>query len=222
MTELKLPISTKNGCGASGATVVNLRCPVCRKEGVFAPLGNVSDAQWSQIASKEDANPALFHAGIRRCPNRECLTLVFIITDEGEFVRSFPPETIDFDPENVPNPLVQSLEEAVKCHAAGCYRAAALMVRKLLEEICEDRDAKGDDLKKRVAALGQTAIIPKELLEAAEEIRILGNDAAHVTAKAYDDIGKHEAELALELAKEILKALFQYKNLLERLKKLKN
>jgi len=37
----------------------------------------------------------------------------------------------------------------------------------------------------------------------------LGNDAAHVEAKAYDNTGKDEAELAIELAKELLKAVYQ-------------
>ena len=56
------------------------------------------------------------------------------------------------------------------------------MVRRVLEEVCEDKEAKGKDLKARVAALGGAALIPKELIEAADELRILGNDAAHVKA----------------------------------------
>jgi hypothetical protein len=95
------------------------------------------------------------------------------------------------------------------------------MVRRLLEELCEDKKASGNDLKARLAALGGTIVIPQELLTAADELRLLGNDAAHVEAKAYDAIGPNEATLAIELAKELLKAVYQYSALVDKLKVLK-
>jgi len=69
------------------------------------------------------------------------------------------------------------------------------MVRRLLEELCEDNKASGSDLKARLAAVRGTVVIPQELLTAADELRILGNDAVHVEAKAYDAIGSNEAAL---------------------------
>jgi hypothetical protein len=54
------------------------------------------------------------------------------------------------------------------------------------------------------------------------ELKALGNDAAHVEAKAYDNIGQAEAEDCIELAKEIVKALYQLKGLLGRLQARKN
>lgn len=59
------------------------------------------------------------------------------------------------------------------------------------------------------------------LLDGAMELKVLGNDAAHVIAKEYTFIGKEEAELSIEVAKEILKALYQHKSLVERLQRLK-
>jgi len=96
------------------------------------------------------------------------------------------------------------------------------MVRRTLEEVCGDQSAKGKDLKERIAALGEKIIVPRELLEAANELRLLGNDAAHLEAKVYDDVGKVELDLAIELTKEILKAVYQLADLLERLKSLKS
>ena len=95
------------------------------------------------------------------------------------------------------------------------------MVRRLLEELCDDKKATGSDLKARLTSLGGSIVIPQELLTAADELRILGNDAAHVEAKAYDAIGANEALLAIELAKELLKAVYQYSALVDRLKALK-
>ncbi|HEV2162972.1 MAG TPA: DUF4145 domain-containing protein [Stellaceae bacterium] len=83
------------------------------------------------------------------------------------------------------------------------------------------KGAKGKDLKERLTALHSVIVVPKELLDAADELRILGNDAAHLEAKVYDDIGKVEVEAAIDLCKEILKAVYQLDSLVKRLKALK-
>ncbi len=54
-----------------------------------------------------------------------------------------------------------------------------------------------------------------------DELRLLGNDAAHIEAKTYDAIGKEETEVALTLTKEILKGVYQLDELVNRLKALK-
>ena len=118
--------------------------------------------------------------------------------------------------------MLRTLSEAVSCHASGAYRAAAMMVRRLLEEICEASGATGKDLHARLGALKTKVTLPVELFDAMGELKALGNDAAHVKAKSYDDIGAGEAEDRIELAKEILKALYQLKGLLARLQARKN
>jgi hypothetical protein len=95
------------------------------------------------------------------------------------------------------------------------------MVRKTLEELCRERGAKGRDLKDRIRDLGTKVILPKELLEGLDDLRLLGNDAAHFESQAYDNVGEEEVETAIEFTKEVLKAVYQYKALLQRLQKLK-
>ncbi|RYG31118.1 DUF4145 domain-containing protein [bacterium] len=160
-------------------------------------------------------------AGIRMCPKSECMGLVFVVQKSGRLHESYPPETIDFDATSLPANILTSLDEAVKCHAAGAHRAAALMVRRVLEELCSDRGAKGNDLKARLKNLGTSIVVPVELLDAADELRLLGNDAAHIEAKSYNEVGSTEASLAIELAKELLKAVYQYQALVDRLRGLK-
>lgn len=46
-------------------------------------------------------------------------------------------------------------------------------------------------------------------------------DAAHFEARVYDTIDREEVETAIEFAKEILKATYQYTALLEKLRALK-
>jgi hypothetical protein len=79
----------------------------------------------------------------------------------------------------------------------------------------------GKTLFERLNKLGQTIVVPKELLEAMNELRLLGNDAAHIEAKTYEEIGKEEIEISIEFTKEILKATYQYEDLLTKLRSLK-
>ena len=91
------------------------------------------------------------------------------------------------------------------------------MVRRLLEEICEDNSAKGKNLNDRIKELENKITLPKELFDAMSELKALGNDAAHVKAKTYNTIDEAEAADSIELAKEILKARYQLKGLVKRL-----
>ena len=94
------------------------------------------------------------------------------------------------------------------------------MVRRVLEELCDDHGAQGANLKDRLGDLGKVIVVPLNLLEAADHLRLLGNDAAHIKAKTYDNIGEEEMKLAIDLTKELLKATYQYKTLVDRLKAL--
>lgn len=185
-------------------------------------MPQIVDAGWHHAYKENGQNRAdQFKAGMRVCPNQECRALIFYVEDKNQKRVIFPPEIIDFDATNLPDDILSSLEEAIKAHAAGCYRAAALMIRRTLEELCDDKSATGKDLKARISALSSVAVIPSELLNAADELRILGNDAAHIEAKSYDKIGEEESELAIELTKELLKAVYQYTKLVARLQSLK-
>jgi hypothetical protein len=189
--------------------------------GAFHGIANLTDIAWVNPPPNQGEKQTVLHLGIRTCPNMSCRqVVVHVKNDKGEHVL-YPPEVVDFDATNLPPRILASLEEAIKCHAAGCYRAAALMVRRVLEELCEDKGAKGDNLMKRLAALSSAIVVPAGLLSAADELRLLGNDAAHIEAKTYDMIGVNECEIAIALAKELLKAVYQYTDLVAKLQALK-
>jgi hypothetical protein len=146
---------------------------------------------------------------------------VFFVVEAGKLAVSFPAETIDFDATNIPVSVQGAFEEAIKCHAQSCFVAAAIMVRKTLEELCRDRGAAGGNLKERIKALGTKAVLPQELLDGLDDLRLLGNDAAHIESQEYAKVGKEEVEIGIEFAKEVLKAVYQYSTLLNRLRSLK-
>jgi len=201
---------------AEGASAVNggpvrLRCPSCHRLGTLDELPNTHDIFL----------PIGAVAGFRRCPNPDCWILLFFVMQAGKILVTYPVEQLDFDTTNIPHTVVAAMEEAISCHASSCFTAAAIMVRKTLEELCRDRGATGSNLKERIRDLGGKIVIPKELLEGLDDLRLLGNDAAHIESQEFNNVGKEEVEIGIEFAKEVLKAVYQYSSLLSRLRSLK-
>ncbi|MFA6313272.1 MAG: DUF4145 domain-containing protein [Sterolibacterium sp.] len=202
-----------NNASSGGGLAVSVRCPGCGNVGTFIPaLQNVGDIH---------VPPNIF-LGQRRCPNPLCQVHVFCIYDnKGEVQRTYPPERIDFDPKGIPAPIVETFTEALTCRAEGLHVAAAIMIRRTLEELCEEKSATGNTLKDRISSLQSSVVLPKELFIALDDLRLLGNDAAHIEAKTYNSIGPAEVDIGIELTKEVLKAVYQLDDLLARLRALK-
>jgi hypothetical protein len=146
---------------------------------------------------------------------------MFVVFQGNSLSVSYPPERIDFDPMNVPGPIIESLGEAITCHANQCFISAAMMVRKTLELLCSAQNASGANLKDKIKALGSNVVIPPDLFRGLDDLRLLGNDAAHIESQAYAKVSQEETEVAIEFTKEVLKAIYQYAALLARLRGLK-
>jgi hypothetical protein len=195
----------------TNAAPIALRCPSCRQLGTFEHV----------MKNTQDLNVGTEVIGERKCPNPKCSALIFFVWKNGQVLVTYPPERIDFDATSIPANIVSALEEAISCHSSDCFVAAAIMVRKTLEELCRDRGAKGANLKDRIRDLGSKVLMPQELFNGLDDLRLLGNDAAHIESQEYDKVGKEEVEVGIEFAKEVLKAVFQYSTLLARLRALK-
>jgi hypothetical protein len=204
-----------SGAGLSQAQAtpgLSLRCAFCRQVGVL----DVTPA-----APNDARNSEGFLFGLRRCPKFGCHAVIFVVYMGNELAASFPPERLDLDLTNLPEAVRKAMEEAIACHGSQSFIAAAIMVRKTLEELCRERQAAGPTLKDRLVSLGTMIVLPKELLDGADDLRMLGNDAAHVESQDFNQVGKEEVEIGIEFAKELLKAVYQYSHLLHRLRSLK-
>lgn len=83
-----------------------------------------------------------------------------------------------------------------------------------MEEICGNQQAAGNDLEKRIEALKAQGNISPKLTDTLHEIRYLGNDAAHLTAKVFQKgIGKQEVNVGIEIVREIIRQLYQTEHL---------
>lgn len=189
------------------------RCPACGREATFESLP-VQDLWFAE-----------YRLGQRRCPNGVCHSHVFFIwkseKGEGKVVATFPSQKVPFEKAHIPDKVAATFEEAITCHAQGCFKAAPIMIRRTLEEICRDKGAAGDTLQERVKSLQNVIVVPEQLFKFMDRLRLLRDDAAYVKSREYDEIGKDEAEVGIELTREILKAVYQYSHLIEKLKGLK-
>lgn len=203
--------------GRVNAEAINVRCPYCSRNGAFSSVG-LEDLGWQQSRQNDKGQQVNenWSSGLRSCPNQECRGVVaFIRSRTG--LTLYPAELKEFDPGDLPQAVRECMEEAIKCHAQGCYRAAAIMVRRSLEVMCEERGATGPTLEKRIEALRNQIVISQDLIDGAHELRFLGNDAAHVEAKAFARVGREEAEAAIDVVKEMLRATYQTASLVRRL-----
>jgi hypothetical protein len=198
----------------SDGKAITIRCPHCLNIGTFQTASN--GLRWFKVSKNSRVHD--LHSFMRICPSPECSGVVLTVTTGTDCLEILPPELLDFDGSDLPPKLLRTLKEAIACHSVGAHRAAVMMVRRLLEEICEESDASGRTLHDRLIALKSKITFPEELFEAMGELKALGNDAAHITAKEYLVIGEDEAKDSIELVKEILKARYQLKGLVERLR----
>src|ERR1017187_10936439 len=185
------------------SVTVSLRCPRCRQRGTFNAF--------MQHDAQHQIDGQIHVACLRVGPDPSCNALIFCVWRQAsqKLVASYPPERLDFDATNIPASITKALEEAITCHANECFIASAIMVRKTLEELCHERGATGANLKERLRNLGTKIVLPQELLDGLDDLRLLGNDAAHIESQEFDTIGKEEVEIGIQFTKEVLKAVFQ-------------
>ena len=207
---MKLKVTNANLIEANPISTI---CPHCGNKGTFEIIVGLHDIHIGDG----------YVCGQRKCPNLNCRGHLFIIKTGigGDLLFQYPPLRVPFNTQNIPDCILKTFDEAITCHSESCYVAAAIMIRRTLEEICEDRDAKGKDLKDRIKDLKTKVILPQDLFDAMDELRLLGNDAAHLETKYYNQIDKEEVGVAIEFTIELLKALYQYSALLSKMKELK-
>jgi hypothetical protein len=81
--------------------------------------------------------------------------------------------------------------------------AFAVQIRRALEALCEDREARGSNLQKRLLDLSEKGEIPSVLAEAGDVLRLIGNMGAHASDNSVHPL------LALTID-EFFRAIIEY------------
>lgn len=199
-------------------------CPHCLHKTIFERVG--ADDKLCQYLGRERKREHAYIYSIRRCPG--CKGGVFLIAymarigAELEIRAIYPERKIRWQSEGYPEMISSSLNKAIFNYEHGHYDTAAIMLRKAIEQICDEAGASRNKLLgQKIQELEKQLILPKEILEGIRELSYLGNDAVHVDARTFQDVGKPEVEVGIELATEIVRSLYFYKTIISRLRSLK-
>ncbi|MFG2043147.1 DUF4145 domain-containing protein [Dactylosporangium sp. NPDC048998] len=115
----------------------------------------------------------------------------------------------------IPKELRDVHNEARICFRAKAYTAAAVMVRRTLEGVGQNLGTKPGSLISSLKELESRGLIEGRLLEWAQELRVLGNKAAHFAGGA---INADDARDALELAEALLDYVYVFSAKFEQFK----
>ncbi len=105
----------------------------------------------------------------------------------------------------LPQPARRTYASAQSCFETGNYEPCVVMCRKCLEAMCVFLGAQEGSLAKRLRQLKDSGLIEARFYEWAEELRLVGNDAAHDLNLC---ISKQDALDSLEFVEAILLYVF--------------
>jgi hypothetical protein len=194
-------------------------CPACGKHVSFKPLPDRTD--YTIRLTENDKTQYIM--GHRICPDESCFQHIAFVQEidhalkKSSIVAIWPSSRLLFDTSKVPQSIQETFEEAVSCHAEHCYRAAAMMIRRTIEEVCGQQGITGAKLYEKIEGLKQRQTLSPALVDAMHAIRWLGNDAAHIEARTYEEVGHDEVELAIQATSKILEFLYQVEDLVGKL-----
>ncbi|MBM3299456.1 MAG: DUF4145 domain-containing protein, partial [Deltaproteobacteria bacterium] len=107
--------------------------------------------------------------------------------------------------EGLPDSIARSVAQAHRSYSTSSYDACAVMCRRALEALCKTLSAKGRDLARRLADLKESGRIDSRLMDWAQGVRLVGNEAAHDVETA---VTAEDARDILEFTEALLMYVF--------------
>jgi hypothetical protein len=106
---------------------------------------------------------------------------------------------------DVPISVKNAYIQALRSFSASLWEPCVLMCRKCLEEFANHEQISGKDLYEKIENLSINGIIDSRLKNWSHEIRLVGNEAAHIATKP---ITKQDARDVLDFTEAILLYVF--------------
>lgn len=113
------------------------------------------------------------------CSTCNDLSLYLIIDDDDDTMRLEYPKSHILEA-SIPLPIRKNYAEA-KLLQKRSPNAFAVMIRRSLEALCDDKNVRSGTLRDRLKALTESKEMPPILAEASSALRLLGNAGAHHT-----------------------------------------
>ena len=195
-----------------------LQCGHC---GNIARMEHV--AEYSQTKEYSDDNSSLqWEAGavfeLLVCPACQGVTLRRYYYHEIRDPEEWPLDVLYPQPEKAPSGLPAKIEAAYQeaARVKNVPNAYAVLLGRLLEMVCEDRQAVGNTLARKLDNLADRGEIPGPLAEIAHNLRGLRNIGAHAGSV---DLTAAEIPLLDDLCRAVLEYVYSAPHLVERVKK---
>jgi len=190
---------------------LDLFCPRCNMQVEANVLASARGEVTEEIASLVEPDDLEFmhiryHMALCRRCSGPFLVEMAVRSDAGDFMELaservlFPAER-SLSNATLPDLISKSYREAARAFAAGLYDACAIMCRKCLEALCAEKGIRGKDLASRLSSLQSAGTIDERLFRWADQLRLVGNDAAHDLSSITD---ANDARDTLEFVEAIL------------------
>ena len=184
-------------------------CKHCRAIVDAADRGRI------EARDEETGVPTRFTLG--QCP--QCSSpLLLVQEDWGDGWdtpgRLYPPRD-DFVGFSVPKSIRNAFAEASRCLGAKAFTACAIMCRKTLEGVCHDHEATGRSLVDRLKSLKEKGVIEGRLYDWSDELRLVGNEAAHDVKV---EVSAQDAADALAFTRAMLEYVYTFREQFEQFK----
>lgn len=158
------------------------------------------------------------------CKCSQCFSPILIKQDisytqmeETEWVNSrkiFPSGQFHINPV-IPEELQKALIESIKCYKSDAHTATAIMCRRTIEGFCELKGVAENNLDKSIKKLRDGGFINEQLYEWANQLRLVGNEAAHNINAVFSDV---DAKDILDFTIAILDFTYSFKDKFDRFK----
>lgn len=132
----------------------------------------------------------------------------------GAFTILYPGNEFHINPV-IPEKLRNALTEAIKCYKAGAFTAATIMCRRAIEGFCVLKGVKEKTLDASIKKLKNEGLINEQLYEWANELRSVGNDAAHDINKEF---GPDDTKDILDFTIAIFDFTYSFKDKFDKFK----
>jgi hypothetical protein len=180
-------------------------------------------AEYSQTGEYADDKSSLrWEAGavfeLLVCPACQGVTLRRYYYHELRDPEEWPLDVLYPQAEKVPPGLPVKIEAAYQeaARVKNVPNAYAVLLGRLLEMVCEDRQAVGNTLARKLDNLAARGEIPGPLAEIAHNLRSLRNIGAHAGPV---DLTAGEIPLLDDLCRAVLEYVYSAPHLVERVKK---
>lgn len=185
-----------------------ITCQHCGNVATMKIVGEVNDAYYENFAYNESEWLYSTFYSVLKCPACEKVNIV-----KYDFDDSMSDNDIKYEflypknstyPIGLPEKILNAYKaaEQVKTIDVNAY---AILMRRLLELVCIDRNAKIDNLSKMLKELAERNEIPEKLVKVAEGLKNFGNIGAHASN---GDLTENELPIVNALSSAILEYVY--------------